>query len=143
MSGKTALTGGTVLIDLADVKEIYAVVNVDEADIGKVLQQPQFILGKFIALCGFFAVLVVLALAMPASLAVGTHPDWGRLCSGLLGLLLFAAALTAIAIFKGMGWRGTFPLFFVLMAVAFFGVLVLKVEETKSDEPPSIGSSLG
>jgi MFS transporter, FHS family, L-fucose permease len=52
-------------------------------------------------------------------------------------------AFTAIALFKGMGWRGTFPLFFVLMAVAFFGVLVLKVQETKSDAPPSIGSSLG
>ncbi len=52
-------------------------------------------------------------------------------------------AFTAIALFKGMGWRGTFPLFFVLMAVAFIGVLLLKVEETKSDAPPSIGSSLG
>lgn len=35
-SGKTSLTGGTVLVDLADVSEIYAVVNVDEADIGMV-----------------------------------------------------------------------------------------------------------
>ena len=52
-------------------------------------------------------------------------------------------ALTAIVLFKGMGWRGTFPLFFVLMAVAFLGVALLKVEETKSDAPPSIGSSLG
>ena len=58
----------------------------------------RIVLGKFIALCGFFAVLAALALAMPASLAIGTHPDWGRLCTGLLGLLLFAAALTAIAI---------------------------------------------
>jgi fucose permease len=52
-------------------------------------------------------------------------------------------ALTAIVLFKGMGWRGTFPLFFVLMAVAFLGVALVKVEETKSDAPPSIGSSLG
>ncbi len=52
-------------------------------------------------------------------------------------------AVTAIAFFKGMGWRGTFPLFFILMAVAFVGVLMLKVEETKAEEPPSIGSSLG
>jgi multidrug efflux pump subunit AcrA (membrane-fusion protein) len=35
-SGKTSLTGGTVLVDLADVGNIYAVVNVDEADIGMV-----------------------------------------------------------------------------------------------------------
>ena len=35
-SGKTSLTGGTVLIELADVSSVYAVVNVDEADIGLV-----------------------------------------------------------------------------------------------------------
>ena len=58
----------------------------------------RIVFGKFVALCGFFAVLIVLALAMPASLAIGTHPDWGRLCAGLLGLILFAATLTAIAI---------------------------------------------
>jgi fucose permease len=52
-------------------------------------------------------------------------------------------AVAALAMFKGMGWRGTFPLFFVLMAIAFLGVAFLKVQETKSDEPPSIGSSLG
>ena len=37
-SGKTSLTGGTVLMEIADVSEIYAVVNVDEADIGQVRQ---------------------------------------------------------------------------------------------------------
>ena len=58
----------------------------------------RIVLGKFAALCGFFALLAVFALAMPASLAIGTHPDWGRLCAGLFGLILFAGALTAIAI---------------------------------------------
>jgi MFS transporter, FHS family, L-fucose permease len=51
-------------------------------------------------------------------------------------------AITAIAVFKEMGWRGTFPVFFVLMALTFFLVAFLKVEETKADAPPSIGSSL-
>ncbi|MHC4443343.1 MAG: efflux RND transporter periplasmic adaptor subunit [Planctomycetota bacterium] len=36
MSGTTSLTGGTVMLEIADVSEIYAVVNVDEADIGLV-----------------------------------------------------------------------------------------------------------
>lgn len=36
MSGTTSLTGGTVLMEIADVSEIYAEVNVDEADIGLV-----------------------------------------------------------------------------------------------------------
>jgi ABC-2 type transport system permease protein len=58
----------------------------------------RIVLGKFAALCGFFIVLIALALAMPASLAVGTQLDWGRLATGALGLILFAAALAAIAI---------------------------------------------
>ncbi|MBS0571045.1 MAG: ABC transporter permease subunit [Proteobacteria bacterium] len=58
----------------------------------------RIVLGKFAALCGFFIVLIALALAMPASLAIGTHPDWGRLGAGAFGLLWFAAALTGIAI---------------------------------------------
>ena len=58
----------------------------------------RIVLGKFIALCGFFVLLIALALAMPASLAIGTHPDWGRLVAGAFGLILFAAALTAVAI---------------------------------------------
>lgn len=52
-------------------------------------------------------------------------------------------AIGTIALFKTMGWRGTFPLYFVLMSIAFFGVLLVKVKETKVEVPPSIGSSLG
>jgi fucose permease len=52
-------------------------------------------------------------------------------------------ALGSIAIFASMGWRGAFPLFLILMAVAFVLVAMLKIEETKADVPPSIGSSLG
>lgn len=36
LSGKTSLVGGTDLMQIADISEIYAVVNVDEADIGMV-----------------------------------------------------------------------------------------------------------
>jgi fucose permease len=52
-------------------------------------------------------------------------------------------AIAAIAIFKGMGWRASFPLFFFIMAITFICVLFLKVNETKADVPPSLGSSLG
>jgi fucose permease len=52
-------------------------------------------------------------------------------------------AVSAIALFSRMGWRGTFPVFFVLMALAFVFVLMNKVNETKPEIPPSIGSSLG
>ena len=53
------------------------------------------------------------------------------------------SAVTALAIFQGMGWRGMFPVFFVLMALTFVMVALLKVDETKAEAPPSIASSLG
>jgi FHS family L-fucose permease-like MFS transporter len=53
------------------------------------------------------------------------------------------SAVTTIAIFKGMEWRGAFPLFLVLMILAFVAVAMLKVEETRVDKPPGLGSCLG
>lgn len=51
--------------------------------------------------------------------------------------------LASIPFLANMGWRGVFPIFFALMAIAFVWVATIKVEETKADVPPSIGSSLG
>jgi fucose permease len=52
------------------------------------------------------------------------------------------SAMATLALFQGMGWRGAFPLFFVLMALAFLSVASLKVNETRADKPPSLGSCL-
>jgi fucose permease len=52
-------------------------------------------------------------------------------------------AIASVAVFQGMGWRGAFPLFFVLMALAFVSVAFLRVQETRLEKPPSLGSSLG
>lgn len=57
------------------------------------------------------------------------------LVSTITGVAMFAAL-------KEMGWRGCFPIFFLLMAVAFVSVALLKIEETRPEVPPSIGSSL-
>ena len=51
-------------------------------------------------------------------------------------------AITTLALFKGMDWRGAFPPFCALMALAFVSVAFVKVKETKADVPPSIGSSV-
>jgi fucose permease len=51
-------------------------------------------------------------------------------------------SLAFLPVLEKMGWRGVFPIFFVLMALAFFSVSALKVQETKADVPPSVGSSL-
>jgi fucose permease len=51
-------------------------------------------------------------------------------------------AITTFALFKGMDWRGAFPPFCILMALAFVSVAFVNVKETKADVPPSIGSSV-
>jgi len=51
-------------------------------------------------------------------------------------------SLAFLPVLEKMEWRGVFPIFFVLMALALVFVAVLKVEETKADVPPSVGSSL-
>ena len=51
-------------------------------------------------------------------------------------------AITTLALFKGMDWRGAFPPFCILMALAFVAVAFVNVKETKADVPPSIGSSV-
>jgi fucose permease len=51
-------------------------------------------------------------------------------------------AIASIALFHQMGWRGTFPIFFVLMLMAFIFVSLVNVEESKPEVPPSIRSSL-
>ncbi len=55
----------------------------------------------------------------------------------LVGLVLI------LSFFANMGWRGAFPVFLAFMALAFLLVMMLKVDETKADKPPGIGSSLG
>jgi fucose permease len=41
-----------------------------------------------------------------------------------------------------LGWRRIFPVFLVLTIVTLVSVLALKVRETRTDVPPSVGSSL-
>ncbi|NLK42043.1 MAG: sugar MFS transporter [Planctomycetes bacterium] len=52
-------------------------------------------------------------------------------------------AIAGFAMFQSMGWRGVFPIFFVLMLVTFVWVAALRVEETKAQVPPGIASSIG
>jgi len=81
---------------------------------------------------------------------VSAEGDYSRnlaLAQGIKGVGSTASsylvtAITAIGFFAAKGWRGAFPIFFVLMALALIFVSVLKVDETRVEEPPSIASSL-
>jgi FHS family L-fucose permease-like MFS transporter len=71
------------------------------------------------------------------ALAQGIKGLGSSASSYLVGLVLI------LPIFAAMGWRGVFPVFFVFMSLAFIFVATLKIDETKADVPPSLGSSLG
>lgn len=81
---------------------------------------------------------------------VSPEGAYGRnlaLAQGIKGLgstasTYIVTAIASISIFKSMEWRGAFPLFCVLMMLAFGSVAMLRIKETKADIPPSIGSSL-
>jgi MFS transporter, FHS family, L-fucose permease len=113
------------------------------------LQMPGFaILLGCIFLLGIGTTFLQVA-GNPIMRDVSPEGSYGRnlsLAQGIKGIgstasTYLISAIAGIALFAGMGWRGVFPLFFVLMALAFVAVAFLKVEETKADQPPSLGSS--
>lgn len=81
---------------------------------------------------------------------VSAPGDYSRnlaLAQGFKGVGSSSSALLpyvigGVGLLAAMGWRGAFPIFFVMMAVAFVLVSMMQIAETKADTPPSIGSSL-
>ncbi len=59
----------------------------------------QIIFGKYLALLGIIACMLLLTALMPLSLLLGTEIDLGKLASGLLGLGLNLATFGAIGLF--------------------------------------------
>jgi fucose permease len=53
-----------------------------------------------------------------------------------------SAALVARLTMGELGWRRVFPVFLALTIVSLVALVLLKVKETRSDAPPSVGSSL-
>lgn len=56
------------------------------------------VLGKYLAVLLWLLAWLALTIAMPASLAHGTHLDWGKFGAAVLGLALTLAALGALGI---------------------------------------------
>lgn len=61
---------------------------------------------------------------------------------GSVSATYLPALVGAIGVLAAMGWRGAFPIFFALMAIAFVLVAVMRIDEAKADEPPGIVGSL-
>ena len=62
------------------------------------LSAARILLGKYLAVLIWLALWLLLALAVPASLAHGVTLDWGKLAAATLGTFLALAALAAIGV---------------------------------------------
>lgn len=80
----------------------------------------EIVLGKFVGLLGFIAVIVVLMALMPLALNWSTDLDWGRLAAGLFGLFLLMMAFGAAGLFVSSLTREP-----TIAAVGSFGLLLV------------------
>ncbi len=80
----------------------------------------EIVLGKFIGVLGFIAVVIGLMTLMPLSLAWSTNMDWGRIGAGLLGLFLLMSAFAAAGLFVSSCTREP-----TIAAVGSFGLLLI------------------
>ncbi len=63
------------------------------------VSSTELVLGKYLGTIYFLLILLALISLMPLSLYLGTNPDPGQLCSGLLGLFLLMSSFAAIGMF--------------------------------------------
>jgi ABC-2 type transport system permease protein len=82
----------------------------------------QIVLGKFLGLTLFVLLIVMLVTAMPLTLATSTRLDYGLIASLCAGLILIAAAFSAVSLY--ISCLTTYP-----MAAAFgaFAALLLMI----------------
>ncbi len=80
----------------------------------------EIVLGKFFGLVLFIVVLVSLLMLMPLSLYLGTSPDFGKLVSIYLGMLLLLSAFAAIGLYLSSLTENQ-----TIAAVSTFGVLLM------------------
>ena len=84
------------------------------------LSMTEIILGKYLGVLGFLALVLCLTALMPLALLAGGGLDFGLLASGLLGLMLLLASFAAVGLF--MSTLTAQP---TIAAIATFGVLLL------------------
>ncbi len=84
------------------------------------LSMTEIVLGKFFGLVLFILILVSMLMLMPLSLYLGTAPDFGKLVSIYIGMLLLLAAFAAIGLYLSSLTENQ-----TIAAVSTFGVLLM------------------
>ena len=80
----------------------------------------EIVLGKFVGLLLFLAIMLGLCVLMSASLALGGPIDWGLIAANSLGLMLLVGAFAALGLFISSLTQHA-----AIAAFATFGVLLL------------------
>ncbi|MDB5864984.1 MAG: putative type transport system permease protein [Betaproteobacteria bacterium] len=89
------------------------------------VSMTQIVLGKFLGLFAFIALVVTLITAMPLTLALSTSLDYGHIASLFAGVLLIAAGFAAVSLYisslttQPMG--AAFGAFAALLLMVFMG----------------------
>ena len=84
------------------------------------VSMTEIVLGKYLGLLMFLLIMLGLISLMPLSLALGTHLDYGKLFSGVLGLGLLLGAFSAAGLFISTLTRQP-----VVAAISSFGLLLM------------------
>ena len=84
------------------------------------VSMTEIVLGKYLGLLIFLLIMLGLIVLMPLSLSVGTHLDYGKLFTGVLGLGLLLGAFAAAGLFISSLTKQP-----VVAAVSSFGLLLL------------------
>ncbi len=80
----------------------------------------EIVLGKYLGILAFLAIMITMIVLMPLSLTLGTDLDWGKFAACVVGLGLLLAAFAAIGLY--LSSLATQP---VVAAVGSFGMLLL------------------
>ena len=83
------------------------------------VRMSEIVLGKYLGLLAFLAIMVAMLTLMPLSLALGTHLDYGKLAADVLGLLLLVGAFAAAGLYMSTLTRQP-----VVAAISSFGLLL-------------------
>ena len=89
------------------------------------LSMTQIVLGKFVGLLVFLALIVVLITAMPLTLAASTRLDYGHIATLCAGTLLVAAGFAAVSLYVSSltahPTAAAFGAFSALLVMVFIG----------------------
>ena len=83
------------------------------------VRMSEIVLGKYLGLLAFLAIMVAMLTLMPLSLALGTHLDYGKLAADVLGLMLLVGAFAAAGLYMSTLTRQP-----VVAAISSFGLLL-------------------